>query len=86
MILSSDASNKPPAGIATYTLEDILAIVLLKHVPIFKHDTPNPYALEIGLLDPMDMSPNVFVVDRDADNSREKGTDSVCPQATQLHT
>lgn len=79
VILSSGASNKPPAGIATYTPEDILAIIPLKHVPIFKHDTSNPYALEIGLLDPMDMSPNVFVVDRNADNGREKGIDNVRP-------
>ena len=77
VILSSDASNKPPAVIATYKLEDILAILPLKHAPIFKHDTPNPYALEIGLLDPMDICPHIFVVD-----SREMGTDKACPQAS----
>lgn len=75
VILSSDASDKPPAVIAAYKPEDILAILLLKHVPIFKHDTSNPYALEIGLLDPMDISPNIFVVD-----SRETGMDKACPE------
>jgi hypothetical protein len=78
VIFSSDASSKPPAVIATYKLEDILAIVPLKHVPIFKS---NPYALEIGLLDPMDISHNIFVVDRDAANDRETEVDNVCPKA-----
>jgi hypothetical protein len=77
VVLTSDASNKPPAVIATYKLEDILAVVPLKHVPIFKQDTSNPYALDIGLLDPMDMSPNVFVVDRGAANGGETGTENV---------
>ena len=76
VILSSDASNKPPSVIAAYKPEDILAILLLKHVPIFKHDTSNPYALEIGLLDPMDITPNIFVV-----GGRERGIDKACPQA-----
>jgi hypothetical protein len=81
VVLSFDASNKPPAVIATYELEDILAILPLKHIPIFKHDMYNPCAREIGLLDPMDIAPNIFVVDCDAANNRETGIDNVCPQA-----
>ena len=77
VVLSSDASNKPPAVIATYRLEDILAVLPLKHVPIFKS---NLYALEIGLLDPMDISPKIFVVDHGAANDREE-IDNVCPKA-----
>lgn len=79
VVLSSDASNKPPAVIASYRLEDILAVLPLKHVPIFKS---NPYALEIGLLDPMDISPNIFVVDHGAANDRETEIDNVCPKAS----
>jgi len=81
VVLSSDASNKSPAAISTYKLEDILAVVPLKHVPIFKHDTSNPYAPEIGLLDPMDTSANIFVVDCDGANGGKTVIDSVCPQA-----
>jgi hypothetical protein len=64
VILSAQVSDKPPADTPVYAVSDILAIVPLKHVPIFKHNTSDSRAIEIGLLDPMDMLPVVYVVDR----------------------
>ncbi|KAJ3997600.1 IucC family-domain-containing protein [Lentinula boryana] len=58
VLLSGNVSSRPPQPIdVPYQLTDILAIVLLKHVPVFKHDSADPRGQEIGLLDPMDMLP-----------------------------
>ncbi|KAJ7220103.1 IucC family-domain-containing protein [Mycena pura] len=59
--LLGDVSARPPPDVAVpYKASDILAIVPLVHVPVFKHDGTDPRGREIGLLDPMDMLPLVF--------------------------
>lgn len=45
-----------------YTSADILAVVPLRHLPVFKHDGQDDRAKEIGLLDPFDMMPLVLEV------------------------
>lgn len=45
-----------------YTATDILAVLPLRHLPIFKHDGQDERAKEIGLLDPFDMMPLVLEV------------------------
>ncbi len=43
-----------------YTAADILAVIPLRHLPVFKHDGQDDRAKEIGLLDPLDMMPLVL--------------------------
>ncbi|KXN81323.1 hypothetical protein AN958_05178 [Leucoagaricus sp. SymC.cos] len=45
-----------------YTAADILAVLPLRHLPIFKHDGQDDRAKEIGLLDPFDMMPMALQV------------------------
>ncbi|KAF5390947.1 hypothetical protein D9757_003945 [Collybiopsis confluens] len=68
VLLSGEASSRPPQPLENpYTTSDILAIVLLKHVPVFKHDSTDLRGREIGLLDPMDMLPlTLEVIERDS--------------------
>ncbi len=61
VVLNAPVSNKPATDCTSYSQGDILAIIVLKHVPIFKHDSNDPRGKEIGLLDPLDMSPLVLV-------------------------
>ena len=64
VVLSGGVSSRPPQPLQNpYTASDILAIILLKHVPVFKHDTADPRGPEIGLLDPMDMLPLTLEVE-----------------------
>jgi hypothetical protein len=61
IILSGDKSAQPPPAIdSPYEQKDILAVLPLRHIPIFKHDGTDPRGPEIGLLDPTDMIPIVF--------------------------
>ena len=46
---------------------DVLAIVLLRHAPVFKTDSSDLRGKEIGLLDPLDMFPLVLVTTGDGD-------------------
>jgi hypothetical protein len=77
VILSANVSEKPPKEAAAYAVDDLLALVPLKHIPIFKHDSSDARGKEIGLLDPMDMYPIVFVVEREVHGHRV--VDMVCP-------
>lgn len=45
-----------------YTVADVLAVLPLRHLPVFKHDGQDDRAKEIGLLDPFDMMPLVLEV------------------------
>ncbi|KAJ6630971.1 IucC family-domain-containing protein [Mycena sp. CBHHK59/15] len=61
IVLLADVSSRPPPEIAIpYKASDILAVIPLRHIPVFKHDSADPRGQEIGLLDPMDMLPLVF--------------------------
>ncbi|KAJ7086117.1 IucC family-domain-containing protein [Mycena belliarum] len=71
VVFLADVSARTPPDIATaYTANDILAIIPLSHVPIFKHDGTDPRGPEVGLLDPMDMLPLVleFATETSQDN------------------
>jgi len=56
--------------------EDVLAIVLLRHVPVLKTDSESSDELragrEIGLLDPLDMFPSVLVISGDGESSENE--------------
>ncbi|KAJ7678472.1 IucC family-domain-containing protein, partial [Mycena rosella] len=72
VVLLADVSARPPPDIATaYTASDIVAIIPLRDVPVFKHDGTDPRGQEIGLLDPMDMLPLVFEFATDGSESNE---------------
>ncbi|KAJ7733429.1 IucC family-domain-containing protein [Mycena maculata] len=61
VILLADISSCASPDVSTaYTASNVLAIIPLRQVPIFKHDGTDPRGQEIGLLDPMDMLPLVF--------------------------
>ncbi|KAJ7183177.1 hypothetical protein C8R46DRAFT_1066173, partial [Mycena filopes] len=51
-----------------------LAVIPLRHVPVFKHDSADPRGPEIGLLDPMDMLPLVLEFGTDASPPSEHAT------------
>ncbi|KAJ6523991.1 IucC family-domain-containing protein [Mycena capillaripes] len=64
VVLQADVSARPPPDLATaYKADDILAIVPLRHVPVFKHDGTDPRGQEVGLLDITDMVPLVLEFD-----------------------
>ena len=56
---SVSARSAPPLEVS-YELQDVFAVVPLRHIPVFKHDSSDPRGQEIGLLDPLDMLPLVF--------------------------
>lgn len=58
VVLSGDVSSDK----SSYASQDILAIVLLLYIPVFKHNGIDPRGREIGLLDPLDMLPLVFEI------------------------
>ena len=73
-ILKPPASTAPVQNsIRSYSREDVLSIVLLRHVPIFKADSSDPRGKEIGLLDPLDMFPLLLQtsLDHDGDSADE---------------
>ena len=64
--------NAPKPTIPTHNCkqEDVLAIVLLRHVPVLKIDSESSDELrgkEIGLLDPLDMFPSVLAISGDGE-------------------
>ena len=52
--------------------EDVLSIILLKYVPIFKAGSSDPRGNEIGLLDPLDMFPLVLVTLLDGNSCEDE--------------
>lgn len=69
------ALRAPVATISTHNSkqeDDVLAIVLLRHVPILKIDSKGPRGKEIGLLDPLDMFPLVLVVSGDGESCEDE--------------
>jgi hypothetical protein len=71
-VLNARISSIPALDCKDYSKKGVLAIVALKHVPKFRHGASDPREKEIGLLDPLDMFPLVFVTPGDSD-SRENG-------------
>ncbi|KAH9041648.1 IucC family-domain-containing protein [Lactarius pseudohatsudake] len=74
VVLNATVSNLPATDCISYSEGDILAIIVLKHVPVFKHDSSDPRGKEVGLLDPLDMSPLVLmtVTHKDSDENEER--------------
>lgn len=70
ILLGNDVSSKPPSQLPCMS-KDIVAVVPLRHVPVFRHDSLDTRGKEIGLLDPLDMLPLVFEVDADGLEARE---------------
>jgi len=75
VILNNGVSSKPPSQ-QPCTSKDIVAVVPLRHLPIFRHDSTDTRRREIGLLEPLDMLPLVFEVDTNDLGVREA---EVCP-------
>ena len=67
VILKAPVSADSTQDFKYSSLGDILAIVLLRHAPVFKTDSSDLRGKEIGLLDPLDMFPLVLVTSRDGD-------------------
>ncbi|KAH9168829.1 hypothetical protein EDB89DRAFT_1558789 [Lactarius sanguifluus] len=73
VVLNAPVSNMPATDCISYSEGDILAIMVLKHVPVFKHNSSDPRGREVGLLDPLDMSSLVLVTvtHKDSDENEE---------------
>jgi hypothetical protein len=67
VVLNAPISNIPALDSKCYSEGDILAIVPLRHVPLLRTESSDPRWKEIGLLDPLDMFPRVFMTSRDSD-------------------
>jgi len=63
---------KPETPTRPYTSTDVLAVLPLRHIPIFKYDGRD--VGEIGLLDPFDMMPFILEV-----NIAQTETDKLTP-------
>ncbi|KAH9047389.1 IucC family-domain-containing protein [Lactarius hengduanensis] len=74
VVLNAPVSSVPATDCISYSEGDILAIIVLKHVPVFKHDSSDPRGKEVGLLDPLDMSPLVLVTvtHKDSDEKEKR--------------
>ena len=73
VVLNARVSSIPATDCISYSQGDILAIIVLKHVPVFKHDSSDSRGKEIGLLDPLDLCPLVLVTasHKDSDENEE---------------
>jgi hypothetical protein len=61
VVLNAPVSNIPATDCISYSQGDILAVIVFKNIPVFKHDSGDPRGKEVGLLDPLDMSPLILV-------------------------
>ena len=57
------ASPNASSGRSLYKSTDILAVIPLRGIPIFKDDLADHEGKFIGLLDPLDMIPLIFEID-----------------------
>jgi hypothetical protein len=67
VVLNPPISNITALDSKSYSEGDILAIVPLRHIPLLRTDSIDPRWKQIGLLDPLDMFPRVFVTSQDSD-------------------
>lgn len=70
VLLGNDVSSKPPSQQPCES-KDVVAVIPLRHIPVFRHDGTDTRGKEIGLLDPLDMFPLVFEIDPDGLEARE---------------
>jgi hypothetical protein len=71
VILKPPVSTPSVQDSRSYSQGDVLSIVLLRHVPIFKVDSSDPRGKEIGLLDPLDMFPLLLRSSPDGESADE---------------
>lgn len=69
VVLKPAASTAPVQDSRSYSRENVLSIVLLRHVPIFKADSGDAHGKEIGLLDPLDMFPLLLRTSLDGESA-----------------
>ena len=62
VVLREAASSEASSGRSLYKSTVILAVILLRGVPIFKDDLTDHEGKFIGLLDPLDMTPLIFEI------------------------
>lgn len=69
VVLNAPVATTIPTHNCKQEGDDVLAIVLLRHVPVLKTDSGDePRGKEIGLLDPLDMFPLVLVISGDGES------------------
>jgi hypothetical protein len=71
VVLKAPISTVPNHNGKYYLQGDVLAIVLLRHAPVFRTDSSDLRGKEIALLDPLDMFPLVLVTSDDEDSHNE---------------
>jgi hypothetical protein len=87
VVLNARISSIPALDCKDYSEKDILAVVALKHVPVFRHGSSDPRAgKEIGLLDPLDMFPLVFVTSGDSDSGENEEVELSNPLQVDLRS
>jgi hypothetical protein len=72
VVLKPSTSTISAQNCDCYSQEDVLSIILLRYVPIFKVDSSDPHGREIGLLDPLDIFPMVLVTSLDGESDENE--------------
>lgn len=72
IVLKPPTSTVPGQNSRTCSQGDVLSIILLRYVPIFKPGSSDPRGNEIGLLDPLDMFPLMLVTSLDGDSGENE--------------
>ncbi|KAJ7671582.1 hypothetical protein DFH06DRAFT_1366688 [Mycena polygramma] len=62
VILSTSVISEQPVITRALRPNDIFAIVPLRNTPVFKDATPTKHGRVVGLLDPLDMVPEIYVL------------------------
>ncbi|KAJ6577417.1 IucC family-domain-containing protein [Mycena capillaripes] len=66
VILSASVISEQPVITRTLRPNDIFAIVPLRSPPVFKDTTPTKHGRIVGLVDPLDMIPEIYVLSETA--------------------
>ncbi|KAJ7733428.1 IucC family-domain-containing protein [Mycena maculata] len=80
VVLSTSVISEQPVITRALRPNDIFAIVPLRNAPVFKDTTPTKHGRTVGLVDPLDMVPEVYVLvktESGADPERDEFTESV---------
>jgi hypothetical protein len=62
VILSTSVISEQPVITRALRPNDIFAIVPLRNAPVFKDPTPTKHGRIVGLVDPLDMIPEIYVL------------------------
>ena len=69
VVLSASVFADQPVITRTLRAEDVFAIVPLRRVPILKTGTVHRHGHPIGLVDPLDMLPNIYELEIATENT-----------------